>query len=100
MFVNPGIKNGMMRQDMVYTDDNDLMITIGVNNYERAVEEAKKLVEEGIVFLELCAGFGYRGVAMVKEAVDGAAHVGVVTFDYHPAMDNKSGDVRYLGAKG
>ena len=100
MFVNPGVKNGMIRQDMVYTENDDVMITIGVDSYERAAEEAKKLVEEGISFLELCAGFGFRGVAMVKEAVDGATHVGVVTFDFHPAMDNQSGDVKFLGAKG
>jgi len=99
MFVNPGV-DGMIRQDMVYTEEGNVMITMGVNSYERAVEEAKKLVDEGILFLELCAGFGYRGVAMIKDAVDGAVHIGVVTFDYHPAIDNKSGDVAYLGTKG
>lgn len=98
MFVNPGVTDGVMRQEMVHS--NGMMITLGVDSYERAAEEAKKLVDEGIVLLELCGGFGYRGVAKIKEAVDGAIPVGVITFDHHPGYDHESGDVRWLGAKG
>jgi predicted methyltransferase len=98
MFVNREITEGVKRQEMTY--GQSMMITLGVNSYEKAVEEAKKLVAEDIKLLELCGGFGYRGVGMIKEAVDGAIPVGVITFDHHPGYDHESGDVRWLGAKG
>ena len=55
MFVNPGVTEGVKRQEMIH--GQGMMITLGVDSYERGVEEAKKLVEEGIVLLELCAHF-------------------------------------------
>lgn len=68
------------------------LITIGVSSYESAVEVAKKLAEEGYTAIELCGGFGYRGVVEVSEAVKGKAAVGVVRFDIHPGLGNRSGD--------
>jgi len=65
---------------------------VGVKNYEDAVAAARKLVEQGIVAIELCAGFGVEGVAAVKKAVGSKAAVGVVRFDNHPGLEFKSGD--------
>ena len=69
---------------------------IGVKNYLEGVEEARKLAERGVSCIELCAGFGSLGVAMVSKAVKGKAAVGVVRFDVHPGFDFKSGD-EFLG---
>jgi len=68
------------------------LISVAVNNYEEAAQVAKKLVYEGIKAIELCGGFGHKGVAQVVEAVDGNAVVGVVRFDTHPALNRQSGD--------
>jgi len=68
------------------------LTVVGVKNYADAVAAAKKLVDEGIVAIELCAGFGVEGVAEIKKAVGGKAAVGVVRFDNHPGLEFKSGD--------
>jgi len=65
---------------------------VGVKNYDEACEVAKKLVEDGIVAIELCGGFGHIGAAKVVEAVGGKVPVGVVRFDSHPGLEGKSGD--------
>ena len=69
------------------------MIMVGVKDYEEAAQAAAELVRlRGVTAIELCAGFGPRGVMMVCEAVGEAASVGVVRFDHHPALGFKSGD--------
>jgi hypothetical protein len=68
------------------------LTVVGVKNYADAVTAAKSLVEQGIVAIELCAGFGVEGVAAVKKAVGSKAAVGVVRFDNHPGLEFKSGD--------
>jgi len=65
---------------------------VGVKNYEEAQLVALQLVEEGVTAIELCAGFGTEGTALVTKAVGDKAIVGVVRFDLHPAFDNQSGD--------
>lgn len=65
---------------------------VGVKNYEEAQKVALQLVEEGITAIELCAGFGTEGTALVTKAVDDKAIVGVVRFDLHPAFNHQSGD--------
>ena len=65
---------------------------VGVKNYEEACKIAKELVNEGIAAIELCGGFGHKGVAKVVEAVGGKVPVGVVRFDLHPGLEGKSGD--------
>lgn len=65
---------------------------VGVKDYSEGVEVAKELVENGVQALELCAGFGNKGLAMVSEAVKGKASVGAVRFDHHPGFGFKSGD--------
>jgi predicted AAA+ superfamily ATPase len=68
------------------------LVVVGVKNYADAVSTAKELLAEGIVVIELCAGFGNKGVSMIQEAVEGKIPVGVVRFDNHPGLGNVSGD--------
>ena len=65
---------------------------VGVKNYNEACEVAKELVNQGIAAIELCGGFGNEGVAKVVKAVEHKVPIGVVRFDIHPGLDNKSGD--------
>jgi tryptophan synthase alpha subunit len=65
---------------------------VGVKDYQTAVKVAEELVSQGVSAIELCAGFGVEGTAMVKQAVEGKAVVGAVRFDHHPGFDFKSGD--------
>ena len=65
---------------------------VGVRSYTEGVQIAKELVEGGVKALELCAGFGNEGLAMISKAVKGKASVGAVKFDHHPGFDFKSGD--------
>lgn len=62
------------------------------NEHRAAIQVSKELVKEGVSAIELCAGFGQKGVAKVAEAVGYRAKVGVVRFDPHPALGSKSGD--------
>ena len=65
---------------------------VGVKNYAEGVQVAKELVDSGVKALELCAGFGNEGIAMVSKAVKGKASVGAVRFDHHPVFGFQSGD--------
>lgn len=65
---------------------------VGVKNYSEGAEVAKELVNNGVKAVELCAGFGNEGTAIVSKAVAGKASVGSVKFDHHPGFDFKSGD--------
>lgn len=76
--------------------DNGEMIMVGVGSYDAAIKEAVKLTEDGIVALELCAGFGIIGQAKIKEAVKGKCIVGAARFDVHPGYDGISGDDKWL----
>lgn len=66
--------------------------TLAVSSYEEACEQVTILLEEGITAIELCGGFGHKGVAKIMEATEGKAEVGVVRFDRHPCLGNVSGD--------
>ena len=77
------------------TSDGE-MIMVGVGSYDMACREAKKLVEEGVLMIELCGGFGTIGYAKVAQSVLGKVQVGVVRFDNHPGYDNLSGDAKWL----
>lgn len=65
---------------------------VGVKNYAEGVQVAKELVDGGVKALELCAGFGNEGIALISKAVAGKASVGAVKFDHHPGFDFRSGD--------
>ena len=69
-----------------------ILNVIGVKNYNEGVMVAKKLADDGVKAIELCAGFGNEGVALVSNSVKGKACVGSVKFDHHPGFDFKSGD--------
>lgn len=90
MFLAPGA-DPQGHRAVVKTPVVELHV-VGVKNYDEACEVAKELVEEGIAAIELCGGFGHIGVAKVVEAVEGKVPVGVVRFDIHPGLENKSGD--------
>lgn len=91
VFVAPDVDPEVHRQTVV-TPQVELT-AVAVNNYAEAVEVCQNLVEEGIVAIELCGGFGHIGAAQVAKAVGDKAAVGVVRFDCHPGLEFKSGDV-------
>lgn len=93
MFINGAIE-GVQRTVMEVGPEGE-MIMVGVGSYEDAIEESKKLADEGIVAIELCAGFGILGQAEIMKAVDGKCLVGAVRFDKHPAYDGLSGDEKW-----
>lgn len=95
MFVAPGADPAKDRH-WVQTVAVDVL-TIGVADYSRAAETAVRLVADGIAAIELCGGFGNRGVALVTDAVKGKIPVGVVRFDIHPGLGNTSGDQVFSG---
>lgn len=68
------------------------LTVVGVKTYDQAEVIVKELVADGIVAIELCAGFGNDGVARLTKAAGGKAIIGVVRFDLHPAFNHQSGD--------
>jgi len=69
-----------------------ILNVIGVKNYAEGVDVAVEMAEQGVQAIELCAGFGNEGIAMIAKAVKGKACVGAVKFDHHPGFGFKSGD--------
>ncbi|HWQ78567.1 MAG TPA: DUF6506 family protein [Anaerovoracaceae bacterium] len=59
------------------------MLAVAVQNYSEAVEVAKGLVESGIQAIELCGGFGNKGLVMISEAVEGEAAMAAVGLNLH-----------------
>ncbi len=90
IFVAKGVSEET-HTSVLKTDSMELTV-VGLETYEEAAKVAKKLYENGCIGIELCAGFGHRGTAMIAEAVEGKIPVGVVRFDIHPALGNQSGD--------
>lgn len=68
------------------------LTVVPTRNYSEACEVANQLTNEGVVSIELCGGFGHRGVAKVSEALGNKVSVGVVRFDNHPGLEDASGD--------
>ncbi len=97
MFIAPsGEEGAKVKSSWTCTESVDVL-TIGVSSYKQAVEMAEKVVkDEGCTCIELCAGFGHEGAAMVAKAVN--VPVGVVRFDTHPGLNNVSGD-KIFGVK-
>ncbi|MTI68573.1 MAG: hypothetical protein FH753_18485 [Firmicutes bacterium] len=69
------------------------IVTIGVADYKMACEVAKELLDQDIKAIELCGGFGNEGVSLVTKAIKGKVPIGVVRFDIHPGLENRSGDI-------
>ena len=83
-------------RSIVRTPQVDLLV-VGVADYAQAETTARSLIDEGVVAIELCGGFGIAGAARVARAVDGKAAIGVVRFDGHPGLGGKSGDEVFAG---
>ena len=83
---DPGIHKTVVETPSV------MLNVVGVKNYTEGVSVVKELVDSGVQAIELCAGFGNEGTAMISKAVEGRAAVGAVKFDYHPGFGFKSGD--------
>ena len=90
IFVAPGADSKQHRS-WVETPQISLL-AVAAKGYEDAAQLARELVAEGIQAIELCGGFGNMGTAKIVEAVGGKIPVGVVRFDGHPGLGNKSGD--------
>lgn len=71
---------------------NVALTVVGVDNYQEAEKVAIELTNQGVTAIELCAGFGIEGTAIINKAVKGKAIVGAVRFDNHPGFNFKSGD--------
>lgn len=93
IFLSPS-GNPQVDRGVVSTTEVEVT-TVAVKDYAAAEEVAKALVEEGIVAIELCGGFGHVGTARIVQAVKGKAAVGVVRFDAHPGLDGQSGDALF-----
>ncbi len=90
IFLAPG--SDPIAQRCVVSTPNVELYVVPVVNYKQACIIAKDLVSEGISAIELCGGFGHIGTYMVANAVGQKIPVGVVRFDIHPGLNNKSGD--------
>lgn len=90
IFIAPGVDSKKNNHEFV--SEGISLTCVGVSTYEEAVSISKELIAGGVGAIELCAGFGNQGVAMVKQAVGNNINVGVVRFDNHFAFGNKSGD--------
>ena len=90
IFIAPNADSKIHRS--VIDTGDVILTTVGVKSYENAVEEAVKLTDEGVTAFELCGGFGHKGAYLVREAVKDKGVTGVVRFDVHPGLGNKSGD--------
>ena len=77
---------------VIETDLADLIIVV-VGNMDQAIEEAKKLADDGCGIIELCAGFGHSMLGKVADAVRGKAAVGAVRFDLHAALGKSSDEI-------
>lgn len=93
MFINAAIEG--VQKSVMDVGPQGEMHMIGVDSYETAISEAKKIADEGFVALELCAGFGIMGQAEIMKAVEGKMLVGAVRFDNHPAYGGLSGDEKW-----
>lgn len=94
IFVAPEV-DCKIHRTVVDTPSVELHV-VGVKNYQEGVEVAQEMIDLGVTAIELCAGFGNEGTAMVAQAVRGKANVGSVKFDLHPGFGFKSGDELFM----
>ena len=83
---DPSVHRGTVKTPTMDLD------AIAVPTYAEAARVAKDLVDQGLGIIELCGGFGIHGAYIVKQAVGDRAKIGVVRFDGHPGLDDRSGD--------
>lgn len=65
---------------------------VGANSYDDAIKKIQSLIEQGYTTIELCAGFGHQGVAIIQASLPNHISLGVVRFDLHPSLNMQSGD--------
>jgi Family of unknown function (DUF6506) len=97
IFLAPGA-DAERHRSVVSTPAVELTV-VGVADYAQAERAAAALLDEGVVAIELCGGFGNAGAARVAAVAAGRAAVGVVRFDTHPGLGGKSGDLIFAGAR-
>ena len=68
------------------------MTIVAVKDFEQNREIFLEVLKEWIKIIELYGGFGYKATAKIKDVVGNTVEVGVVRFDKHPGLNNKSGD--------
>lgn len=90
IYVAPGLNPAEQRAVIPSSDIN--MNVVGCATYSEACQVAKEMVAKGCTAIELCAGFGNEGIAMIKKAVGPGIAVGAIKFDFHPAFGFRSGD--------
>ncbi len=90
IFLSPDA-DSLVHRNVIKTESVELIV-IGVANYKEACKVAIELVEQGVAAIELCGGFGNKGVWAVTKAVESKVPIGVVRFDIHPGLANESGD--------
>ena len=93
IFLAPEVNPAVHRAEVI-TPAVELTV-VAAQNYAQAEQVARSLVDEGIVAIELCGGFGNEGTARMVKAVQGKAAVGAVRFDCHPGLEGKSGDALF-----
>jgi hypothetical protein len=77
--------------------DNVVMMFVGVGSYEMATQSAIRLRDEyKVSAIELCAGFGIEGHAIVKKSVNDDVPIGAVRYDMYPGYGNISGDDKWI----
>ena len=70
VFVAPGV-DPQVHRSTVETPQVELT-AVAVKNYAEAVEVCQGLVDEGIVAIELCGGFGHIGVTCLNSGMSHA----------------------------
>jgi hypothetical protein len=94
LFVADGAESAKHRS-WVKTPEVEILC-LAINNYSEIESIVEELItKEQCQAIELCGGFGHQAVGRVSKAAAGRALVGVVRFDTHPGLGNKSGDTMY-----
>ena len=90
MFVTPDSDPNIHKTSVSTPEALDLIV-VGVKDYDEAAKVAKELVDNGVMAIELCGGFGQIGVGKVAAAVGERAFVGVVRLIAIPGWDARAG---------
>ena len=89
-FFGPALDPKIHRSEI--KTDQFVLTSVGVatNDWDQAIEVAKKLVANGVQLIELCGGFGPMGVAKISEGIGHKIPVGGVLYGgeaYQPILD-------------
>lgn len=80
IFLSPGFDENSHTTEMSSTSCRVKLVGIDMNEKEKVVDIAKKLVADGVQMIELCGGFGPLWIAKITEAIKGAVPVGSVAY--------------------